>query len=329
MQRAYRLTAALASLLALSALLTSCGSSDEDAGAFPGEGWQFGGQTGSLMPVCGLTPASTMSGVPASAPGFVLLPSQCPDARVLDALTVRDGSGQPIPFEVESLPGGELLVVLPDGLTPGDYTIGVAQAGDEDGGVEPEPDAGLGPEPAFMQSVTVQDSAPQPTRFGEVSRIHGECGAVLELTPDASVRPFLGSLSVELQIDAAPSRTLVLTGTLKLVGDSARIALPESEIAALGYGEHELRVTVRLAGESAPLETFLLTLAVPCSEAGDDGDEPMESTCSVTAPRATSTGYLTWLAAPLAWLMVRRARARRSPAPSSRLPGSRSAARAP
>lgn len=280
----------LALLLGASALLASCGN--DDAGASQGGGgWVMGGQTGSLMPVCGVSPASVERGVPASAPGLVLLPSACDDPSALDALAVHDASGQPIEFQLQRLPGGEVLVVFSNGLTPGRYTVGVPQTSDEDGGVDslPAPDGGIiiGMQPV-AQSVEVKETAPPPTGFGAIDRVDGECGTTLQLSPNSSVLPYLGQLSVDVQIDGGTIHTLYVTGTLKLVQGVARVDLPRYELDQLEYGTHEARVTVRLAGQSVPLETFVLTLDVPCG--GQSEYEPEESGafCTTVVPPGSS-----------------------------------------
>ena len=294
MRRAYRLGVLggglLALLLGASTLLASCGN--DDAGSSRGGGWVMGGQTGSLMPVCGVSPASVERGVPASAPGLVLLPSACDDPSALDALAVRDASGQPIEFQLQRLPGGEILVVFSNGLTPGRYTVGVPQTSDEDGGVDPlpAPDGGIViGMPPVVQSVEVKETAPQPTRFGTIDRVDGECDPTLQLSPDSSVLPYLGQLSVEVQIDGGMIHTLYVTGTLKLVNGVARVALPQYELNQLEYGTHEARVTVRLAGQSAPLETFLVTLEVPCDADAYESEEESGGFCTTVAPPGSST----------------------------------------
>jgi hypothetical protein len=277
----------LALLLGASALLASCGN--DESGEARGGGWTWGGQTGSLMPVCGVSPASVERGVPASAPGLVLLPSACDDPSALDALAVRDASGQPVAFQLQRLPGGEVLVVFSNGLMPGRYTVGVPQTSDEDGGFDPlpMPDGGIiiGMEPA-AQTVEVKETTPPPTGFGTIDRIGGECGATLQLSPDSSVLPYLGQLSIEAQIDGGMIHTLYVTGTLKLVNGVARVELPRYELAQLEYGTHEARVTVRLAGQSVPLETFVLTLDAPCGDAY--AAEESGGFCTTVAPPGRS-----------------------------------------
>jgi len=201
---------------------------------------------------------------------------------------VRDASGQPIAFQLQQLPGGEVLVVFNGGLLPGRYTVGVPFMGDEDGGVDPlpDPDAGIGLQPA-EQSVEVTQTTPPPTRFGTIERPDGECGATLQLSPDDSVLPYLGQLSVEVQIDGGAPRTLYVTGTVKLVNGVARVdILPEGELDQLGYGSHEARVTVWLAGESVPLETFVVTLSVPCGGAYES--EETGGFCTTVVPPGSS-----------------------------------------
>lgn len=250
-------------------LLAGCSSMDEGGSQASMGGcqpWCFGGQTGSLMPACGITPNAMIRGVPASAAGIVVSAEECGDARLFDALTVRDASGLPIPFSTEQLPNGEILIHPDDGLTPGSYTVSVPAGGeDEDAGVEPSPDAG---EPAsttlWQQTVTVQASMPLPQVFGTIGREQYGCDVVLELRPEAAVLPYLGSLSVDIQVKEGAARTLIKTGTMKLVNGVTRVQLPDDLHEGLPDGEHTLHVAIKLAGEAAPLETYMLTLSVPC-----------------------------------------------------------------
>jgi len=267
---------ALALLLGAAIGLGACAS--EDDGTTIADPWDFiGGQTGSLTPLCGLTPGSVMRGVPASAEGLVVDPSECENRAALNQLAVRDANGQPVAFDLMQLPDGTLLVRFVGGFTPGSYTVGTASQIDDDGGVDGgpidpppfDPDAGIGMQP-MVQSVEVEPPAPLPTRFGEVARIGGECGAVLDLRPDASVLPYLGLLSVDLEIDGNPAGTLVQVGTLELEDGRAGVPLPNGALNALWDGEHELRVTTRIAGQSVPLETFVLTIQVPCADEYED-----------------------------------------------------------
>lgn len=308
-------------LVALLVFLSACGEGDADGAAFNNDGWISGGQTGSLMPICGLTPASAERGVPEDAAGLVLVPNACVDARALDRLSLQDASGQDVAFDVVRLPNGELLVIARGGLTPGQYTLsaggGAADAGitpgddasiDDDAGAEQIEDAGVAA-PALTQSVEITD-APMPERFGSVARIYGECGATLELTPEASVLPYLALLSVELQIDGMRPRPLYTTGTLKLEDGYARVELPEHELDELASGSHELRVTVKLAGQSTPLETFLLTLSVPCSEATEEDSSASSGYACAAAPYAASARPAGALAAAMALIALRKRRRR-------------------
>lgn len=292
MRQAHRLAAKVgAGLLALW-LLAACSSMDEGAGyASTNNGcrdWCAGGQTGSLTPVCGVTPNTMSQGVPASSAGIVVLSEPCGDARLLDALTVRDASGQAIPFSAEQLPNGEILIHPDSGLTPGSYTVSVGSGGeDDDAGIEAMPDGG---EPVsttlWQQTVNVRASMPLPQLFGTVGRDGDDCSAVLELEPEADVLPYLGLLSVDIQMDGSPPQSLIVTGTMMLQGGVARVELPRDLLSGLPDGDHTLSIVVRLAGEAAPLETFMMTLSVPC----DVADEPYvtsgetESGCSTAAP---------------------------------------------
>jgi hypothetical protein len=261
------------------------------------------------MPRCGLTPASAMHGVPEEAAGLPLSLGACGDGSALAGLSLRDAMGEEVAFDIVILPNGERLVIARGGLVPGQYTLSAPLGGDagmtsdEDAGdVEPAPALGL------MQSVEITQ-APKPMRFGEVARVSGDCSAVLELTPDASVLPFLALLSVELQIDGMSPRPLYTTGTLKLVEGRARVALSNQELAQLDAGPHELHVTVRLAGESMPLEAFVLTLTAPCEAVSED-ERGGELLCAAMAERSASAWPVGAVAVAMGLIALRKRRRR-------------------
>lgn len=287
-------------------LLGACASEQEGGRSFGC--WTCGGQTGSLMPQCGVTPNAMSGGVPASAAGIVVSSEPCGDARLFDALTVRDASGQAIPFNVERLPNGEILIEPASGLTPGSYTVSAGGSADEDAGAEP--DAGGSAPVLWQQTVDVRSSAPLPLRFGTVDREQADCSTILELTPDAAVLPYLGVLSVDLQLDGGAVQPLIVTGTMKLFDGVARVALPAALLAGLEEGEHTLRLVVQLAGESTPLEAFVLTLTSPCElSSRTSGDSSSDGCNALAAPGSEATWG--WFGVALALVAARRAMARR------------------
>jgi hypothetical protein len=244
------------------------------------------------MPVCGLSPAAIESGVPASAPGVVVRTDACNDPTAFDALTVRDASGAQVAFDVIELPDGTLLIRFPGGLTPGRYSIDVEPPTDDDAGVEADasvatvrPDAGV---LEASDTVEVAMEAPKPTRFGTVERAANSCDAVITFTPDAAVLPFLPVLAIDLQIDDQPVLPFVLPGALPVKDGQARIAFPTDRVKAAGLGAHQLKLVVRIAGESAPLDTFFLTVQEPCGYRHSDaapsaGYEREDGPCTVNA----------------------------------------------
>jgi len=281
--------------------------------------WVYGGQTGALMPHCGLTPASLQHGVPASAPGLVLDLASCGNPSAFDNLAVRDELGQPVGFNLARLPDGSLLVSITGGLTPGNYTIGIEPdlVSDEDAGSDGDASVPMmDQELQQPQSVEVETAA-RPTRFGEVSRVNGECGALLELIPDQAVLPFAGVLAIDMQIDRGPVQLLVEVGTFKLTGGVMRVGLPPNELELLGDGEHELQVTARIAGENAPLETFLLTLSVPCGGSDEYPDAAYyesddSEACGVGAVGSANDGVPAMTTCALLMLYALRKRRRRA-----------------
>jgi MYXO-CTERM domain-containing protein len=295
---------------ALAVTLAACGAESDDGSAsnmsFVPRPWiDEGGQTGSLMPACGLSAAAIDNGVPASAPGVVLRTDACNDPNAFDELTVRDASGQPVAFSLVRLPDGSLLINFEGGLTPGRYSIDIgadlSDGGvplDEDGGLESDasiapaqPDAGMLEAPA--DTIDVAEQLPPPQRFGTIERLGGECNAVITFVPDAAVLPFLSVLTVDLQIDDGPIEPLVRPGALPVKNGVAAVRLPTERIDRTGAGYHTLRIVTRIAGASAPLETFLMSVQVPCgyttsSDVGRPAYEADDGRCAVSAIGSSS-----------------------------------------
>jgi len=317
-------------LALLAATLVACGDSDHDAGAYTRvpRDWTSGGQTGSLIPACGLSAETIEHGVPSAAPGVVLRTDAmgC-DASAFEDLTVRDASGQAVAYSLIRLPDGSLLISLHGGLTPGRYRVELtpdplADAGgaaDDDAGVEPDaalpeppPDAG---DPATLDETFEVPERPRPQRFGTIERDGDACNADLTFVPDAAVLPFLSVLSIELQVDDGAVEPLVRPGALPVDDDGvARVRLPTSRLDAAGEGFHELRIVTRIAGESVPLETFLLSVEVPCGYEGTGDapyDEEEEATCAVGMVGTSDASYGALLAGLALFALRRRRRKRR------------------
>ena len=225
------------------------------------------------MPACGLTPASLQSGVPASAPGLVLDVASCGDPSAFDNLAVRDELGQPVGFNLARLPDGSLLVSLTGGLTPGNYTIGIEPdlVGDEDAGSDVDAAVPM-TEPELEQPQSVEvETAVRPTRFGEISRVNGECGALLELVPDQAVLPFAGVLAIDLQIDRGAVLPLVVVGTFKLTDGVMSVGLPPKR-SRISSCEGEPELAGKRCGSPARTchSRLLLTLNVPCGGSSED-----------------------------------------------------------
>lgn len=252
------------------------------------------------MPACGVTPASVAGGVPSSASGIAVLANLCGDARLLDTITVRDASGQAIPFSVEQLPNGQALITPEGGLMPGSYTVAVMSELDADGGFDPM---------TVEQTVDVQESAPLPEVFGTIEREAGSCSSVLELTPDPETVPYLALISVDIQIDDGPIVPFIVTGTMKLVNGVASVAIPDDMLDYLAYGEHQVRITVHIAGESEPLDMFMMTLNVPCSDSYEDDTGKL---CSVSRVGSASFGASAACAALALGIFALRKRRRRA-----------------
>jgi hypothetical protein len=302
---------------ALFAGLAACaGPGSETSGRSPGffDPWIGGGQTGSLRPVCGL-PSAALSGVPAGE-GFVVYTSECDGIYFSPSdLTLRDANGRAIAFDVQALGGGAVLITPESTLPPGAYSLASRPLDDEDAGVEGD-DAGSAPSvpgPGVDQVLHVEPVAPEPARFGMITRVGESCSPTfeLELEPETAARA--SRLALELQVDGGAAMPFIAFGTLELREELALVTLPEELWTRLVQGTHTLTWIVRLAGQDAPLESIEMPLEVACYPTDSYGGSSTEedSSCSLThAPRTGGSALESLCLALAATLLARRRRKR-------------------
>jgi hypothetical protein len=264
------------------ALLVSfgCGAAESDDGGSNGSpggagtgaplDWRFGGQTGSLMPSCGLAPVARLQGVPASS-AFVVYTAGCPGAPGAE-LALVDAQGNAVPVQTQELASGTVLVAPPAGLSPGSYTLTNLQVptdDERDGGDDGDagldrsagPDAGAAP--AAGETVVVIEPSAAPTRLGEL-RQTGQCSAGLELVLDPSVVPHLHSLALDLRVaGGSPQRVVPFGAAMVSSVGAVHVAVPLQQLPAPGNGSVIVEVQGIVAGE--PFAVAPAMLALTCS----------------------------------------------------------------
>jgi hypothetical protein len=294
-------------------LLAGCGSAESADGAsspsavVPGVNpWVLGGQTGALMPACGLTPAATAGdSIPGGDSGIVIHTQACVGFAAAE-LELRDENGMPVAFDLESLPGGAMLLRPRAPLRPGIYHVTIA-------GME-------------MESVVAEEPPELPMQLGTLTPLGPRCGLDVELTLDPLLPPYLPQLKLSASVDGGAERTWFDYGMLDVTGGRATLSWPScgtQQQPCFPDGVHRLRVTGELAGELgtlAPIEVAVETrcgmpvaaTSVPGSQSNADGDDGagQEMDCGVTPARRTSGGHcaLLGLGLALGLLAVRRAR---------------------
>jgi hypothetical protein len=294
--------------------LAGCGDASADRNAGPYfDPWIEGGQTGSLMPLCGAREES----VPASSEGFVVYTGQCVGVAFSPTqLMLRGPDGSAIPFEVQNLNNGAFLITPEHMLMPGTYTFGNGSdmlvpdedAGiDDDGGVREAPLEPMGP--PIMETVVIAPAAPMPTSFGNITRVGETCSPTFELQLDPATAAHTALLALDIQIDGEPVRPFIKFGTLEVSDGFALVTLPEDLWLSLEYGAHTLTWVVRIAGQEAALAVISMPLDMACVAQPSAPVEGEESTglCALAKPRTRSIeGFVLALAALLLALRRRK-----------------------
>lgn len=290
---------ALFCALALSSL--GCGSDDSDnRGIGLPRDYVLGGQTGSLIPGCGIAPLSDEGlGVPSGDALAVLYTSGCsePDAS---ALVAREGSADD-GVAVELVPlddRGTYLVRAAQSVAAGDYQLTYGQGTSSSVHVEEQTPAlplSVGP----LRLAPSDESCPEQLRF--------------ELELDAAALAYAPLARFMLRVDYGEEQLWVDYGALPIEsgaeGSHGVLELPRCGTqSCLEHGSHSLALSMQVAGEdlaAAPLE---LDFVVDCPALGaDSSDATSESGCALggTAHRREHDAALAGVAG-LIWLARRR-----------------------
>ncbi len=294
-------------LLLSASALTGCASSDDsnNAGYSPPDEWILNGQTGSLIPGCGVAPLSQMGrAVPTGDVLAVLYTNRCPGGSAPElALTGPDT--RPIGVTLEPLEGSGVYLVRADqSLTMGEHQLQLPGSS--------------------SNALAVGDAAsPLPAQLGRLSRIEesSDCELVRfewELTEEALAHAAL--MRLWIRVDAGREQLWVDYGALELestaAGNRGLLRLPRCGTAGcLEAGVHGLEVRAELAGETVQPEPLQTSFEVRCPSAlsaADTADLGADSSaaCSVSGtPRTAASSWmgLYWI---LGWALFSRRKAR-------------------
>jgi hypothetical protein len=263
-----------------------CGAFETDSSAqlYPSElgpePYMLGGQTGSLVPDCGVAPLSSSGvAVPSGDAVAVLYGSGCPEAIAAARVGLTGPDERPLSLTLERLDGGAYLVRASGSLDGGQYALGV----------EGQPE----------RSLAIDDeTSALPARLGELSVAPGgdDCGGLefdLELTAEAAAHVPLMRWFV--RIDGGREQVWIEYGALEVVetqgGRRGVLRLPRCGRigGCLTEGTHELELRVEIAGAPTAPAPMTLDFHIEC---------PTPNTAQVAAEPASDDGCVIRSAQP-------------------------------
>ncbi|HMI94260.1 MAG TPA: hypothetical protein VK509_22970 [Polyangiales bacterium] len=270
-------------------------SEDADSAARGGDWrpWVSGGQTGALTPRCGLSLAAEQGdSIPGGDSGIVIQTDSCVGLSAAE-LELHDEDGMMIAFDLVTLPNGAVLLKPRNPLPAGVYSLTIAG----------KP----------MTPVIAMEPAVLPMRLGTLEPGAPQCGVNLELTLDPLVLEYLPQLKLSVSVDGGLAETWFDYGDLQVNDGRAQLSFDDDFPQRLADGEHSLRVTAELAGESGTLEPIdvIVRIECPAHDSGVDEDADMSAACAAAPSRRTpgmgGFGSFTALLSAVA-LIVRRSR---------------------
>lgn len=270
----------LAVLLPLLALLLGCASDTAESTTAGAGGNYTGGQTGSLMPNCGIAPVSDEGGsVPSGEQAFVLYTRGCPGVPRLDELMISNAAGEPVVVEPEALADGVYLIKGSAVLMEGQYDVTLP--------------TGVSMESASLE---VTESAPLPTELGTLSRRDDrqcDVGTIL-LRPAADLLPYLSLAQFSYSIDGGPSGVAADYGAQ--AAEDGFVEIPISNCnggPCVTEGHHRITVSAKIAGETAQPDPATLSFDIRC-ESDLVTDSSMCAVLSGAGERSGARGGRTW-----------------------------------
>jgi hypothetical protein len=208
--------------------------------------WNWGGQTGSLVPACGPSPEP----VPEGASGIVVGTSGCGGLPRAADVQLTDEAGEVIETEWIPLGNGRYLLRPSRLLERGQYRLSIA---------------------GTSQAVRVGSSSPKPLSLGSLElRGSALCDLNAELVIDDAVLPYAPLLRIGVELDGV-ERLHSEHGGLTLTGKALEVRCA----ACLGSGQHELQASGELAGETSVLLTAALSFSSACPAESHEGDASM------------------------------------------------------
>ncbi|HTM44679.1 MAG TPA: hypothetical protein VL137_06970 [Polyangiaceae bacterium] len=289
-------------LLLLPLTVAGCGSatSASNAAASGGSGNYTGGQTGSLIPNCGLAPGSERgSSVPSEEQAFVLYTDGCPAALQPGGITVTDANGKPIQIALHALGDGTYLVSSQAVLEQGRYVVTLPQGADQ-----------------ASATIEVSQPAPLPTRIGQLSVTSSCSSNRLLITLDSALTPYLPLTGFSYSVDGGPPiiasayGALVANSSDAATADATQlsIALPRCDKGGfcLPPGSHTVAVMATIAGETVQPDPLSGSVRFDCmTQTQSDGTVA----CNFTASVQPHTPWLwAWMIALSTALFALRAR---------------------
>ncbi len=283
--------------LLVAAGLLGCAANDAlDNGSIDPGNDHLGGQTGSLIPGCGLAPLSAAgNGVPAGDALGVLYTGACPGEE--QKLALQGVSG--IALEIVPLDRSDVFLVRADqSLSAGDYQLALGNGAVSDVHVEPE-------------------AAALPLMLGELRLVPPEaCADTLrfELPLKQAMLAYAPLSKFEISIDGHPPELWIDYGALPIEeradGKYGVLALPRCGANGCLVRAHSLQLQAEIAGELQRPAPARASFDVPCAEDSTVSSTDVPGGCSLGTP--SSRAASAWLSAALGLLISRRRRRRSS-----------------
>ncbi|MEY4546811.1 MAG: hypothetical protein RL685_3006 [Pseudomonadota bacterium] len=273
-------------LLSLALASAGCGSEQADALYIGSPDYQLGGQTGSLVPGCGIAPLSAEGqSVPVGRALAVFYAKDCPGLAAQGRLALSGAGREVQPLELIRLAGDTYLLQAAASVPAGDYQLelgeGASALSVAEGEVEvPAVFGALSSTTAETTAEETAEGCPELLRF------------TLELDPAALALVPLARWEVSL--DGGPEQLWVDYGALRIESDEAGsrglLELPRCGVqGCLSPGPHHLQLRVSVAGQSREPQPLQLDFEpCPWPDSVSDGDEG----CALGAPRRSSTTAL-------------------------------------
>jgi MYXO-CTERM domain-containing protein len=300
---------ALGSLALASTALTSVGCASSDMTLdFSSEqpDYQLGGQTGSLVPGCGVAPLSAEGqSVPAGEALAVFYAKDCPELAGEGRLALTGVGLEPQRLELVRLTGDTYLLRASASVPPGDYQL---TGTDEASALRVTEGELL--VPSSFGALSFTPDAPEET---EPEMTAAQCPEQLRFTLelDEAALALAPLARFDVSIDRGAEQLWVDYGALHVESDDAGsrglLELPRcAGQGCISPGPHHLALRVRLAGQLREPEPLELDFE-PCPWPESASDAPDES-CALTGPTRGSGGVGLGLLAVVLGLGWRRRR---------------------